>query len=60
LKFSNLQEFITRNNASNRFKRVETYDAVDNLKASGESTLFDEIVSSDKTSKCFDRLEGLY
>ncbi len=50
LKLSDLQEFVTCYNASNRFKRVETYHAVDNPEGRWRKFGYDEIVARDKTS----------
>jgi type I restriction enzyme M protein len=50
LKLSDLQEFVTCYNASNRFKRVETYHAVDNPEGRWRKFDYDEIVARDKTS----------
>ncbi len=50
LKLSDLQEFITCYNSSNRFKRVETYHAVDNPEGRWRKFSYDEIVARDKTS----------
>ncbi|HEX8278710.1 MAG TPA: SAM-dependent DNA methyltransferase, partial [Segetibacter sp.] len=50
LKLSDLQEFITCYNPSNRFKRVETYNATDNPEGRWRKFGYDEIVARDKTS----------
>jgi type I restriction enzyme M protein len=50
LKLSDLQDFITCYNASNRFKRVETFQAVDNPEGRWRKFAYDEIVARDKTS----------
>ena len=50
LKLSDLQEFVTCYNAPNRFKRVETYHAVDNPEGRWRKYTYEDIVSRDKTS----------
>jgi type I restriction enzyme M protein len=50
LKLSDLQDFITCYNSSNRFKRVETFHAVDNPEGRWRKFGYDEIVARDKTS----------
>jgi type I restriction enzyme M protein len=50
LKLSDLQDFIACYNASNRFKRVETFHAVDNPEGRWRKFGYDEIVARDKTS----------
>ena len=50
LKLSDLQDFITCYNAANRFKRVETFHAVDNPEGRWRKFGYDEIVARDKTS----------
>ena len=45
-----LRDFITCYNASNRFKRVETFHAVDNPEGRWRKFGYDEIVARDKTS----------
>ena len=50
LKLSDLQEFVACYNAANRFKRVETYHAVDNPEGRWRKFSYDEIVARDKTS----------
>jgi len=50
LKLSDLQDFITCYNSSNRFKRVETFHAVDNPEGRWRKFSYDEIVARDKTS----------
>ena len=50
LKLSDLQEFITCYNAANRFKRLETYHAVDNPEGRWRKYTYEEIVARDKTS----------
>src|SRR3954467_9444396 len=50
LNLSDLWEFITCYNAANRFKRVETYHAVDNPEGRWRKYTYDEIVARDKTS----------
>ena len=50
LKLGDLQEFITCYNSTNRFKRVETFHAVDNPEGRWRKFDYDEIIARDKTS----------
>jgi type I restriction enzyme M protein len=50
LKLSDLQEFIACYNANNRFKRAETYHAIDNPEGRWRKYTYEEIVARDKTS----------
>jgi type I restriction enzyme M protein len=50
LKLSDLQDFITCYNASNRYKRKETYHATDNPEGRWRKFSYDEIIARDKTS----------
>ncbi len=50
LKLSDLQDFITCYNASNRFKRVKTFHAVDNPEGRWRKFGYHEIIARDKTS----------
>ena len=47
---SDLQDFITCYNPSNRFKRVETFHAADNPEGRWRKFGYDEIIARDKTS----------
>ena len=47
---SDLQEFITCYNSSNRHKRIETYHAVDNPEGRWRKYSYSEIVARDKAS----------
>ena len=50
LKLSDLQDFITCYNASNRHKRKETYHATDNPEGRWRMFSYEEIIARDKTS----------
>lgn len=50
MKLSDLQQFISCYNSSNRFNRVETYHAVDNPEGRWRKFSYDEILARDKTS----------
>jgi len=50
LKLSDLRDFITCYNAANRFKRVETFHAVDNPEGRWRKFGYNEIITRDKTS----------
>ena len=50
MKLQDLQVFITCYNPANRFKRTETYHAVDNPEGRWRKFTYDEIVARDKTS----------
>jgi type I restriction enzyme M protein len=45
-----LQDFITCYNPANRFKRTETYYALDNPEGRWRKVGYDEIIARDKTS----------
>jgi type I restriction enzyme M protein len=50
LKLSDLQDFITCYNASNRHKRKETFDAATNPEGRWRKFSYEEIIARDKTS----------
>jgi len=50
LKLTDLHDFITCYNASNRVKRVETFHAVDALEGRSRMFTYEKIVARDKKS----------